>query len=393
MKPKNEHPVQKALYDLLIECCQFQCDPIKLELFAAQIDDWNEFLNSAYMHGVFPLVYKALKPLTSLDETVKHHLKSTNLEIASRNMMMTAELLKVIKLLKENGIRTIAIKGPVLSQIVHGDITQRQFSDLDLLVEQSDMYKSLELLSNTGYISQYPIAFLKNNTLLTVGKDFPTTNTKNNVLIEFHWRLFLDRHIKKSNINLFGDSNYRCMINNVSVETLELGALLLYLLLHGSKHYWERAEWIVDIDRLIRRHGEDIDWNALSSMAQEMEIEFMFYLGLAMSYELFDTPLSQAIISHIAVEKNIVKAKEFILLELKSDTIKNLNTGLVSIENLNKILHMKDESNGWLRHYMLTLIQIKELDVYMVNLPNFLSPLYYLVRLYRLFKLNVLRLK
>lgn len=359
----------------------------------AKIEDWDGFLNSAYLHGVFPLVYKTLKHISTLDDALKHRLKSTNLEIASRNMMMTAELLKVIKLLDEHSIRALAIKGPVLSQIIHGDITQRQFSDVDILVKKSDMYRSLELLTSIGYMSEYPIAFLKNSTLLSVGKDFPTTHTKNNVLIEFHWKLFLDRHIKKSNINLFSDSNYISKINNISVETLELGALLLYLLLHGSKHYWERIEWIVDIDRLIRLHGEAIDWNALAKMAHEMEIEFMYYMGLAVSHELFKTPLNETIMAHIKSDDAVLKAKEAILQEIKSDTIKNEQTGLVSLDNLNKILLIKDKSNGWLRHYMLTLFQIKELDVYMVNLPNFLSPLYYLVRLYRLFTLNVLRLK
>lgn len=393
MKSKNESSGHKELYDLLIECCQYLPDPVRTELLSAKIKDWNDFLDSAYIHGVFPLVYKALKPVTTLDESIKTLLKNSNLQIARRNMMMTAELLKVIKLLDDNGIRTITIKGPVLSHIIHGDITQRQFSDLDLLVDPNDMYQALELLSSIGYVSEHPIAFLKNSTLLRVGKDFPTTHTEKNILIEFHWRLFLDRHIKKSNINLFSDSNYRCMIQGSSVETLELGALLLYLLLHGSKHYWERMEWIVDIDRIIRLHHADIDWDGLCKMAEEMGIEFMFYLGLAVSYELFCTPLSIAIIERIGSDENILKAKEAILREIKNDTIKNEQTGLVSLENLNKILLMKDKSSGWMRHYFLTLFQIKELDVYMVNLPNFLSLFYYIIRLYRLFKLNVFRLK
>ncbi len=119
----------------------------------------------------------------------------------------------------------------------------------------------------------------------------------------------------------------------------------------------------------------------------------MFYLGLAVSHELFHTPLSAAIIAHIDGEQSVARAKAAILHEINSDTIKNEHTGLVSLENLNKILLMKDDANGWVRQYLLVLFQIKELDVYMVNLPNFLSPLYYAIRLYRLFKLNVLRLK
>lgn len=393
MKSKTKQPSQIARYDFLIECCQQTPDPIKLERFAAAMENWDALFDSAYMHGVFPLLFKALRGIEGVNEAVMARLKNGNLQIARTNMMMTAELLSVIRLLDENGIRTIAIKGPVLSQIIHGDITQRQFSDLDLLVDRCDMHKSLELLEGIGYLSEHPIAFLKNTTLLKVGKDFPTTHVDKNVLIEFHWKLFLDRHIKKSKIDLFSDKNYHCMINNTSVETLELGALLLYLLLHGSKHYWERLEWIVDIDRLIRLHGDEIDWDALRTMAQDMEIEFMVYLGLAVSHELLSTPLDEWIVSRINADHHLGQAREALVREIKSDTIKNEHTGLVSIENLNKILLMKDDSNGWVRQYLLVLFQIKELDVYMVNLPNFLSPLYYLIRLYRLFKLNVLRLK
>jgi len=393
LKQRTEQPAHKALYDLLIECCQQTPDPIKLEKLSTNISDWDALLSSAYMHGIFPLLFKALKGVNGVNDEIMARLKSINLQIARTNMMMTSELLNVIRLLDDNGIRTIAIKGPVLSQIIHGDITQRQFSDLDLLVHPRDMYRSLELLEGIGYVSEHPISFLKNKTLLKVGKDFPTTHVENHVLIEFHWKLFLDRHIKKSNIDLFSDTNYYCMINNTSVETLKLDALLLYLLLHGSKHYWERLEWIVDIDRLIRLHGDEIDWSALCKMAQDMEIEFMLYLGLAVSHELFHTPLSSEIIAHIDGDQSVLKAKAAILHEINSDTIKNEQTGLVSLENLNKILLMKDDANGWVRQYLLVLFQIKELDVYMVNLPNLLSPLYYLIRLYRLFKLNVLRLK
>jgi hypothetical protein len=255
------------------------------------------------------------------------------------------------------------------------------------------MYRAVELLSGWGYVPEHPIKFLKNKTLLKVGKDFPVVHEGRNVLIEFHWKLFLDRHIKKSKIDLFSGINYHCVINNTSVATLELGAMLLYLLLHGSKHYWERLEWIVDIDRLIRYHGDEIDWERVSTIACEMEIEHMFYLGLAVTHEVYKTPLNESILSYIHTDKHIIKSKDIIIHEIKSDTIKIEQTGLVSLESLNKIFLMNDGTSSRLREYLLTLFQIKELDVYMVNLPNFLSPLYYGIRLYRIFKLNVLKLK
>ncbi len=388
---KLKKPMEKRFYHCLIACCQYDFDPSQLGALGEYIDDWGKFLDSAYSHGVFPLVYQKLKRLDTLDERVKARMKKINFIIASNNITMTAELIRVVKLLSVHGIRSIAIKGPVLSQIIHGDITQRQFSDLDLLVEPSQMYPALELLSHHGYQSQYPIEFLKNKTLLKVGKDFPTTNTKNEVLIEFHWRLFLDRSIKKSKIDLFSPSNYWCTLQRDKIETLALDPLLLYLLLHGSKHYWERLEWIVDVDRLIRLHYATIDWNALYTMAEEMEITFMVYLGLAVSHALLHTPLEAVVHHRIASNPHILKSKEAIIRELKSDAITKEHSEHISMENLNKVLLLKDSTHGWLRNYLLTLFQIKELDVYVVNLPNFLSPLYYAVRLYRLFKENVLK--
>lgn len=388
-KPKQSP--QKGFYPCLIACCQSDCDPLVVASLANEVENWGEFIDSAYSHGVFPLVYPKLKWLEILDERLKARMKKINWSIASSNIMMTAELIRVVALLRDHGIRSIAIKGPVLAQMIHGDVTQRQFSDLDLLVEPSQMYPALELLSHHGYASQYPIEFLKNTTLLKVGKDFPTTHTTKGVLIEFHWRLFLDRSIKKSKIDLFSPLNYHCTLQREKIETLQLDALLLYLLLHGSKHYWERLEWIVDVDRLIRLHESIINWDALYAMAEEMEISFMVYLGLAVTHELLHTPLEAIAHHRIATDSHVLKSKETIIRELNSDAITKDPSEHISMENLNKVLLLRDSTHGWVRNYLLTLFQIKELDVYVVNLPHWLSPLYYGVRLYRLIKENVLK--
>ena len=375
----------------MVECCRLTPDFVKIRMLSEAIYDWDSVIESAYMHGVLPLVHKSLKSVSTISESVKAEFKNINFSISRRNMLMSAELIKIIELFNANSIRSIAIKGPVLSQIIHNDITQRQFTDLDILIDVSQIYEAVKLLVDIGYEPEYSIEYLKNKTLLNVGKDFPATNTANDVLIEFHWRLFLDRYIKKSNIDLFSDKNHRCIINNVSVETLELNAQLLYLLLHGSKHYWERLKWIVDIDRLVRIYTDQIDWKRLITTAQEMEIEFMVYLGLAVSGEVLSTPLDIFIINNINSDQHVQKAKDTIISQINNDTIKIEHSGVVSFEQLNKIFLMKDSTRGWLRQYLLGLFQVKELDVYVVNLPNYLSPLYYCVRLYRLFKQNVLR--
>ena len=388
-----QNSINNQHYSLLIECCKITPNYENINNLVKKIKDWESLTYSAYSHGVFPLVYKALKLNSELPLELQKKLKQINFHTVQNNLLMTGELLKVLELLKSNSIRTLVIKGPVLSQMIHEDATIRQYSDLDLLISPSQMYRAVEILVENGYESEYDIDFLNNKMLLKVGKDFPVKHVHNNVLIEFHWKLFLDRYIQKSKINLFSDDNHHCMISKVSVETLEINAMLLYLLLHGSKHYWERIEWVVDIDRLISKYKTEIDWSLLKSMAKDMEIEFMFYLGLAVSRKLLGTTLKPSIDNYIEADKYLQKSLASILNNIHTDTIKESDSELVSFKTLNKIFMMKDKSNRWLRNYFNTLFQIKELDVYMVNLPRYLFPLYYFIRLYRLFKLNILKKK
>ena len=59
---------------------------------------------------------------------------------------MTVELNKILKLLKANNIDTIPYKGPVLASLAYGDIALRQFQDLDISINQSDIFKTKDIL-------------------------------------------------------------------------------------------------------------------------------------------------------------------------------------------------------------------------------------------------------
>ena len=88
--------------------------------------------------------------------------------------------------------------------------------------------------------------------------------------------------------------------------------LLAYLCLHGSKHAWERIEWICDIDRLVRSQT-DLDWDKTLKIAKEMDTHITLYLGLALSHALFHTPLPENIISSTQTEriKGLVEKNSF----------------------------------------------------------------------------------
>ena len=65
---------------------------------------------------------------------------------------MTSELIKVMKLFEENGVEYISFKGPVLSQLAYGDITLRQYVDLDILIKKEDLRKADNLLKKEFFL-------------------------------------------------------------------------------------------------------------------------------------------------------------------------------------------------------------------------------------------------
>ena len=70
------------------------------------------------------------------------------MDIVKQNMLMTSELIKVLKILEENNIEAISFKGPVLSQLAYGDVVSRQYCDLDILIN----IKDFESVVNLGHL-------------------------------------------------------------------------------------------------------------------------------------------------------------------------------------------------------------------------------------------------
>jgi hypothetical protein len=369
---------------LLIECCRHEVDYEILEYHAAEITEWDIFLDSAYVHGVFPLVHKALKAVTTVPEHVKRYLKTSNLEIARRNMTMTTELVKIMKLFEDNGIEVITFKGPVLSQIIHGDITQRQYADIDILLcNAKELFYSGELLIKSGYAFDYSLKFLKNKALLKIFKDVTFANSR--VSLELHWKLFEDKFIQNNHANKFDFNAYFCEINGYMIRTLELDSLLFYLCIHGSKHFWERVEWIVDIDRLVRRN-DIIDWVKIDSCAKVMKTDVMLYLGLALTHQLFDTPLPDWILNKIKKNHKVEKLVSLINEEFVNNPIIQVYEEKISWKYISMSSMIHDNWILAMKTFFKNIFQIKVEDVYLVNLPWYITPLYYVIRPFRLLK-------
>ena len=362
---------------LIIECCRLSQDSKLIEEKISLIKNWDDFISLSYSHGVFPLVYQVLKkhedkiPLNTFA-----FMKQTYMNLVKTNMLMTSELIKVSKLLEENGIKAIAFKGPVLSAMAYGDVISRQYVDLDLLVNENEIENVALILESNKYTTLNSSKLLKNKKYLETDKDFSFFTPINNIHIEMHWRLF------KKNIlieNFYSDKN-EIMINNNSISTFSFDFLLVYLCLHGSTHVWERIEWIVDINRLLELNY-DIDWNKLLEISEKMDCKTSLLLGLNLSKMFFNTKYPNNI--DLLLKDKKIEKLTFLVLDF-------IDKNFLLVENYQKYqkvnffnLKLINNKKEKFRYFLNVYFDVSKNDFLMFPFPSYLNFLHYFIKPFR----------
>jgi len=363
--------------ELIIEACKNEQNPKRVKELMRLVKEWDAFIDLAYAHGVFPLVYKTLKNYAELiPQDILHSMKMSNMQIVKENMLMSAELIKVMKLLEQNGIKAIAFKGPTLAQLAYGDIALRQYSDLDILIQYKDIEKTTKILKNNFYTPIHILENYQQEKLEHVVHDMAFQNIKNNVLLECHWVLSSGEfHIDMTKWNDLHQPTFQT-IQKTKISTLANEKLMVYLCVHGYKHMWERIEWLVDIIKLDL--NSNINWHETLSLANDIQAKRILLSSLYLCDKLLNMQLSQDIKQEIDKDK---KLKNISHLMLKKIT-KSYNTTTISTHSKHisiiQFYMLQTTRNRLL--YILTLFQPTEQDYKIIKLPKYLSFLYYFIR-------------
>ena len=219
----------------------------------ARHPDPERLASTADQHGVLPLMARAISLAGVRGETVQTSARG----IAFHNLALAAELVKLIRGLRELGIEALAYKGAVLAQQLYGDVTLRQFRDLDILIAPMDVMLAREALCQLGYeeFERFSGPFLRKHVSSQCewqmrGKDSGTT-------IELHWALFPRYASIDLSVTELTQESVSIEVAGERVKTMNLHHLVLVLSAHGTKHLWYRLEWLVDFALALQKCGDD----------------------------------------------------------------------------------------------------------------------------------------
>ena len=314
-------------------------------------------------------------------------MKQIYMNLVKQNMLMTKELLDVVKILEENGIESIAFKGPTLSQLAYGDVVSRQYVDIDLLVKDCDLGKAQDVLLENNYYLKYDLEEYQKENLKDVVHDISLINKSNGVNIELHWTLSSGEFfIDLEKLDYLSDIK-KYQIQNNAINVFSNEKLLIYLCVHGHKHLWERIEWLVDIVYLIEK--ENIDLEKVIELSKKVDADRIVLSTLLICQKMFNDFKIQLSNMQLIEDKKLNETTNLLIKKIFVDYSK-VNDKIHSKQFSKIQWYMLKSSTNKIK-YLKTFFTPTEKDYTILKLPKFLTILYLLIRPVNIIKRILIR--
>jgi hypothetical protein len=170
-----------------------------------------------------------------------------------RQLKKVKNFIKLNDLLNENKIPFVNLKGILLSCRIYNDPTVRLTNDIDILIDEEMIDVVIKILFENGFEFSYGTIWPQKKShqkhILKYFNHLVFFNKESNTSLEVHWKLL--------NYQPVSDEEIKNMVKNNLTEIEFFGRKfkvlspefdLLFLMIHGVNHKWERLKWLVDIN-------------------------------------------------------------------------------------------------------------------------------------------------
>lgn len=347
--------------------------------------DWEPFVQQARAHRVAPLADQVLRKLDApVPEEVLENLRAYVRSWATNGLLQMRLLLDLLALLERHSIPALPFKGPVLGTLVYGDTARRPFGDLDIWVPQEDIYRTEALLREEGFrlYSDASSAEAKDQTFFADEKSYELV--RDDTVVELHWDFLHPMHGFHLDPQEVWSRRHSARVGGRMVPVLSPEDRVLYLCTHGSKHYWERLSYVCDVAESVRVHSDALDWSLLLERARALHAERMLHLGLHLAATLlgatFPAHVTRSVEEQQTATRQLIAQVEERLRDSRTDhtlTLADARFHLAMRERLRDRL-------PYYRHLCWLAVQPNQKDKSLMDVPERLSFLYYLLRPVRL---------
>jgi protein O-GlcNAc transferase len=258
--------------------------------------DWTLFAQKALAHGFASFAAHTLARLAPDDipGDILDAFHAIADETGRANRALFDELARLLDTLAKNGVEAIPFKGPLLAIQVFGDLGLREFRDLDFLVRDEDLAKTIVTLNNLGYpragemtAAQFDLIHRLQGQEIILGESSRTA-------VEPHTRLTpLKMALDIDYAALWGRAQ-RTRVNGHTFLIPAREDSLLILAIHGGKERWRRLKWACDFAGFVGSFP-NLDWAAVAERARAQGCLRMLLLATSLARRYFNSTIPHAV--------------------------------------------------------------------------------------------------
>jgi hypothetical protein len=227
-----------------------------------------------------------------LAHAVEHDvLRIWSRSATERAFQLARQLRCAVDALNASGIGVLCVKGPVLAVTAYGDPARRGVSgDLDLVVRPRDFAPAVACLRAVGYVRHEGSADPEHEHEQWQREAHLLPSALPGTMLELHTDLVGALDTASVNLDDVFARARRATVFGTELRVLSAEDELLYLCLHGARHFWRRLLWVCDVDAVVRS-DRPLDWRSVLSRAAAIDATQPLALGLHLARTLFGTPL------------------------------------------------------------------------------------------------------
>ena len=234
-------------------------------------------------------VYRNSQNIDLFCDEFKDRLRQFYRKTAVANILALKETLEVLRVLHNHGIPTIPLKGALVSDLIFEDFGVYPFRDIDLLVPQTNLFKTKDvLISKCGYAS---LDYFSESDLLA---NHYHLIFKKMMTLEVHWNL-VKRYFSVPE-TFWWKTARPIMWNGIKAMDLSVENNILYHVFRLFDHCFHPLRFFVLLGGFIEKNRDSIDWNLLLGTAQSYGMRKLLVFTLRAVQDLIKIDISDVVI-------------------------------------------------------------------------------------------------
>ncbi len=282
---------------------------------------WSCLSDEAARHRLRGLTYRLLADGPFADHVpsdVRDNLRSSYVDIASRNALLFRQTGQLVKELSPRGIPVMLLKGMHLSRFVYAEPGLRSMADVDLMVRREHLAEADQFFVERGF---GPVPRPDVDEYCTWSNHLARLQKDGAPVVELHWSIEKPTSPFRIDPDGLWERSHTTTLEGAQVHILSIEDLLLHLALHGTYHHrldHAALKGLVDVDAVVLRHANDIDWHTLAERANAWGASGFVYTTFRLAAAILGTPIPASTfrsLPHQRADDDVVEvARRFILM-------------------------------------------------------------------------------